>query len=250
MSERPVVLGGVPTRVTDEGAGPAIVLVHATPFDLDYWSGLAAALRADHRVIRYDLPGHGVAADADVPSTGRLVADLVDLLDVLDLPTVHVVGHSLGATVGQCFALTHPGRVRRLSLLGARASPSPLFATLAGALRQDVAVADISINRWFTASQLARNGAAVQYARARVEGTRVAVWADGLDRLADTDVLADLPRLTIPVDVIVGEDDHGAEPEHGRTIADAVTGARFHRIARARSLLALQRPELVVPLLR
>ena len=65
--ERSVVLGGVPTRVVDEGRGPVVVLVHATPFDLDYWSGVAAALRADHRVIRYDLPGHG-AATATPPS--------------------------------------------------------------------------------------------------------------------------------------------------------------------------------------
>ena len=45
MSDSAVVLGGVRTRVVDEGVGPVVVLVHATPFDLDYWSGLALALR-------------------------------------------------------------------------------------------------------------------------------------------------------------------------------------------------------------
>ncbi|MFC5065730.1 alpha/beta fold hydrolase [Actinomycetospora atypica] len=248
--ERSVVLGGVPTRVLDEGRGPAVVLVHATPFDLDYWSGIAADLSADHRVVRYDLPGHGAASAAPVPTTDRLVGDLIDLLDLLDVPDAHLVGHSLGATVVQRCALEHPTRVRRLSLLGARATPSPLFETLADALRRDVAAADLSINRWFTPTHLARNGDAVRYARTRIEATPVAVWADGLDLLASTDVLADLPRLTVPADVLVGEDDHGAKPEHGQEIAAAIPGARFHLIPRARSLVALENPEIVAPLLR
>lgn len=250
MGERAVVLGGVRTRVVDEGVGPAVVLVHATPFDLDYWSGLALRLRGERRVIRYDLPGHGAAADAPVPATGRLVADLAELLDELDVGAAHVVGHSLGATVAQCFALRFPERMRRLSLLAARASPSPLFATLAEALRSDEAVAEVSINRWFSPTQLARNGSAVQYARTRVRSTPATAWADGLARIAETDVLADLPRLTMPAEVVVGEDDHGAKPEHGRAIADALPAASFHLVPRARSLLALEHPEVVAPLVR
>lgn len=248
--ERSVVLGGVPTRVVDDGRGPAVVLVHATPFDLDYWSGLAADLGADHRVVHYDLPGHGAASAVPVPPVDRLVGDLIDLLDVLEVPSAHLVGHSLGATIVQRCALEHPDRVRRLSLLGARATPSPLFETLADALRRDVAAADLSINRWFTPTHLARNDAVVRYARTRIESTPVANWADGLDLLAATDVLHELPGLTIPVDVVVGEDDHGAKPEHGQEIADAIPQARFHLIPRAGSLVALEHPEIVAPLLR
>ncbi|MEJ2871335.1 alpha/beta fold hydrolase [Actinomycetospora sp. OC33-EN08] len=249
MGERQVELGGAPTRVVDEGVGPVVVLVHATPFDLDYWAELARTLSSDHRVVRYDLRGHGSAAAAPVPDTCRLAADLVELLDLLDVASAHVVGHSLGATIAQRVTLDHPDRVRRLSLLGARASPSAVFRTLAEALRQDVAAADLSINRWFTRRQLERNGAAVRYARSMIESTAVSVWADGLDRLAETDVLADLPRLAMPVDVVVGAEDQGAKPEHGRAIADAVASGTFHLVPRARALLALERPDVVAPLL-
>jgi 3-oxoadipate enol-lactonase len=250
MGERTVVLGGVRTRLVDEGAGPVVVLVHATPFDLDYWSGLALALRGTRRVVRYDLPGHGAAAAAPVPTTACMVRDLVELLDLLEVPAAHVVGHSLGAVVGQRFALDHPDRTRRLSLLAPRSSPSPLFANLSEALRRDTAVADVSITRWFTPAQLARNGTAVQYARTRVQNTPILSWADGLARVAEVDDLAELPRLTMPAEIVVGEDDHGAKPEHGRAMADAIPTASFHLVPRARSLLALEHPEVVAPLLR
>lgn len=164
--------------------------------------------------------------------------------------TAHVVGHSLGATVALRCALQHAGRFRRVSLLAARASPSPVFANLADALRCDVAVADISINRWFSSRALKRDGAAVRYARARIEATPAAVWAEGLDRLAETDVLGELSRLSMPVDVVVGEDDHGAKPEHCRKIADLIPQARFHLIPRAGSLVALEDSQFVAHLLR
>ena len=250
MGERTVELSGVRTRVRDEGSGPAVVLIHATPFDLDYWSGLATHLHVDHRVIRYDLPGHGTSTAAPMPSTDRLVGDLVDLLDAFDLSMAHVVGHSLGATVALRCALEYPGRVQRLSLLAARASPSSVFANLADALRCDAAVADVSINRWFSPYALKRDGAAVRYARARIEATPVAVWADGLDRLAETDVLDELPRLTMPVDVVVGEDDHGAKPEQSQKIAQMIPHAQFHLIPRAGSLVALENPQVVARFLR
>lgn len=249
MGERQIVLGGVPTRVVDEGRGPVVVLVHATPFDLECWDGLATALRPDHRVIRYDLPGHGAASGATLPTTDGLARGLVELLDLCGVPTAHVVGHSLGATVAQRCALEHPGRVGRLSLLSARATPSPVFSALANALRRDAAAVDLPMDRWFTSAQLAHDGPVVRYARRLAGSTPIEAWADGLDLLAASDFLADLPRLTIPVDVVVGEEDHGAKPEHGREIAAAIPHARFHLIERARTLVALEAPELVAPLL-
>lgn len=250
MGERAMVLGGLRTRVVDEGQGQAVVLVHSTPFDLEYWSGLATILRADHRVIRYDLPGHGAASGGALPGIERLACDLVDLLDALDVASAHVVGHSLGATIGQRFALDHPARVRRLSLLGVRASPSSLFTTLAEALRRDAAAREMLIERCFTTAQLRHNGDAVRYVRRRIQDTPAAVCADGLDRIAASDFLGDLARLTIPVDVVAGEEDHGATPEHARDIAEAIPHARLHLVPRARPLLALEHPEVVASLLR
>ena len=249
MGERQVVLGGVLTRVVDEGSGPVIVLVHATPFDLECWDGLASTLCPDHRVIRYDLPGHGSAAGAAMPAIDRLAGGLVELLDGLEVPAAHVVGHSLGATIAQRCALDHPARVRRLSLLSARATPSPVFSALANALRHDPAAVDLPMNRWFSPAELAHDGHAVRYARRLAHTTSIEAWAAGLDLLAESDVLGDLPRLTIPVDVVVGDEDHGAKPEHGREIAAAIPHARFHLVERARTLVAIEHPELVAPLL-
>jgi pimeloyl-ACP methyl ester carboxylesterase len=70
---------------------------------------------ADHfRVICPDLRGCGWS---DAPDSGYtrevLLADVIALLDALDLDRVHVIGHDWGALLGFYLCMDHPERVRR-----------------------------------------------------------------------------------------------------------------------------------------
>ena len=86
------------------------------------------------------------------PSQPRSVADcssdLVELLDVLQLESAHVLGVSLGGIIAQRFAIDHPSRVDRLVLVTAppglrriSSGPPPCWAarcaTPAGHVRAD-----------------------------------------------------------------------------------------------------------------
>jgi pimeloyl-ACP methyl ester carboxylesterase len=68
--------------------------------------------------------GHG---DSTRPSDGYRYADMSEdvgaFMDALALPSAVIVGHSMGASVAQRFAIDHPDRVAGLVLMGA-------FATL------------------------------------------------------------------------------------------------------------------------
>lgn len=96
-------------RVQDEGAGDVLVLIHGTPLDSRVWDPLVPLLRVRHRVVRYDVRGHGTARSATVPeSFTPLADDVVTLLDKLAVHRAHVVGHSWGGMIAQCFALVYP----------------------------------------------------------------------------------------------------------------------------------------------
>lgn len=74
-------------------------------------------------VVTVDLRGHG---QSDRPGAGYspdvMAADLLAVLDALELPTVDVVGYSMGGVLGWTLAgmpaPPEPGRVRRLVLGG------------------------------------------------------------------------------------------------------------------------------------
>jgi NAD(P)-dependent dehydrogenase (short-subunit alcohol dehydrogenase family)/pimeloyl-ACP methyl ester carboxylesterase len=94
---------GLRLAVTVHGdpAAPTVVAVHGYPDDHSVWDGVVAGLRADHRVVTYDVRGAG-ASDAPPDRAGyhldRLTDDLVAVLDAVspDRP-VHLLAHDWGA---------------------------------------------------------------------------------------------------------------------------------------------------------
>lgn len=97
----------------------SILLIHGLGDEADTWRHLIVPLAATHRVIAVDLPGFGRSDKPDVAYTIQFFQDtLNELLDTLSIPSVALVGHSLGAIISQTIALNHPARVKRLVLIG------------------------------------------------------------------------------------------------------------------------------------
>ncbi len=95
-----------------------------------FWAPQMTALTARFRVLLYDhrgtarsardlAPGHGVDAMAD---------DIVAVLDALDLPSAHLVGHAAGGLAGLSLALRHPERIDRLVVVNGWSRPDPHIA--------------------------------------------------------------------------------------------------------------------------
>jgi 3-oxoadipate enol-lactonase len=242
-------LRGYRTRLVDEGEGVPMVLVHGTPLDLDSWDALVAEVRV-RRTIRYDVRGHGSAGGVPVPGWTDLADDLAAVLDRLDLADAHLVGHSWGAQIVLRAALDHPGRVGRLSIVCSRAAPIPSFHTVAAGLRAGTADRTASLSRWFDPDELSRPDPLVPTIRARLENADTAAWAAALDMIADFDVLDDLHRIEVPVDVVAAGHDGVGDPEHMARIAAGVPHGELHVVAGAHHLLPLQRPDLVAAALK
>jgi pimeloyl-ACP methyl ester carboxylesterase len=88
---------------------------------------LIPLLADSHRLICPDSRGFGwTDAPASGYRTADLAADVVALLDALELDRVDVIGHGEGGRVGLELCLSQPGRVGRLVTLGAmHPYPSP-----------------------------------------------------------------------------------------------------------------------------
>lgn len=102
----------------DDPDAPAVVLLHGWPQTSACWNQLTPLLPETYRVIAPDLRGYGLS---DKPQDGyskrSMAADIVELLDALDIDRAHVVGHDRGARVAHRFALDHLDRIRTLTVL-------------------------------------------------------------------------------------------------------------------------------------
>jgi len=119
-------LPGGRIHYTDEGTGPAIVMIHGLGGQMGNFNmALTPLLTGTHRVIVIDRPGMGYSTRAaDAPANPRAQAEtVVQLIDALRLERPLVVGHSLGGAIALCLAMEHPERTRGLALLAPLTQP-------------------------------------------------------------------------------------------------------------------------------
>ncbi|SDD69117.1 Pimeloyl-ACP methyl ester carboxylesterase [Sphingomonas sp. YR710] len=120
-----VTIDGARLRIRDEGdrKAPPIILVHGFSFSLESWDDWAADLARDHRVIRYDLAGHGLSAPDPKGRYGTLdrVHELRGLMNRLHIRKAVIAGNSFGGLVAWNFAALYPERVNRLILVDSAA---------------------------------------------------------------------------------------------------------------------------------
>jgi pimeloyl-ACP methyl ester carboxylesterase len=113
--------GGVRIHYVRHGNGVPVLLLHGWPGFWYDWRRVIPALAADADVIAPDFRGFGASDKPDLPPADAytpavFAADMLALLDHLDLDRVVVAGYDLGATIAQTLARAAPARVRALAL--------------------------------------------------------------------------------------------------------------------------------------
>jgi pimeloyl-ACP methyl ester carboxylesterase len=113
VEHRFVDLPGLRMHIAEAGRGDPVLLLHGFPQHWWEWRGVIPQLAGNYRLIAPDLRGAGWT---DAPPTGyerhMLLADLIALLDTLELPQVRVIAHDWTAICGFNLCLGHPERVR------------------------------------------------------------------------------------------------------------------------------------------
>lgn len=114
---------GVKTNYHDIGQGAPVILIHGSGPGVTAWANwrlLMPELSKDRRVIAPDMAGFGYTETNGefIFDRDKWVQQVIDLADSLQLETFDVVGNSFGGGIALATAIQHPGRVRRLVLMG------------------------------------------------------------------------------------------------------------------------------------
>lgn len=215
------------------------------------WDKVAPELSITHRVVRWDLPGHGGSA-ADLIGAGATVGDLADLVlalaDSLGVERFGYAGVSLGGAVGLELAVRHPERVSALAVIcsSAHFQGSRPWRERAERVRAEGLdwLVESAEARWFTA------GFTVPELLRDHRDADPAGYAACCDALAEFDLRERLGDIRAPTLLVAGREDPATPPAHLREIADAVPGAALVEIPGASHLAPAQCPEAVLAALR
>jgi pimeloyl-ACP methyl ester carboxylesterase len=241
-------------------AAPPVLLIMGLATQMIAWpDAFCAALVAQgFHVIRFDNRDVGLSthlANAPVPnlpaaiagdlssasySLSDMAADTVGLLDALRLPSVHLVGASMGGMIAQTIAIEHRARVRSLtsimSTTGDRTvgqiAPEVLvlFAAPPAQTRQDAIDRTLAAFRLIGSPAYPADEAEVADRAGRAYDRAydaLGVVRQGLAVVASGDRTAKLRALELPALVMHGSADKMCDVSGGRATAAAIPGAKL-----------------------
>jgi pimeloyl-ACP methyl ester carboxylesterase len=110
---------GVSIHYETHGSGPPLLLSHGYGATCRMWDGQIAAFADRHRVIVWDMRGHGQSGDPPehaLYSQALTVGDMAAVLDACGEERAVVGGLSLGGVMSLAFHIAHPERVVALVL--------------------------------------------------------------------------------------------------------------------------------------
>jgi pimeloyl-ACP methyl ester carboxylesterase len=248
-------------------AGEPVVLLHGFPYDVHSYGDVAPMLaQSGYRVIAPYLRGHGRTRflAAGTPRSGQqaaLGADVIGLLDALEIPRAVLAGYDWGGRAACVAAALHPERVTGLVSVNGYliqdigAATQPLrpdleagfwyffyFLTERGragltANRREIAEVIWRRNspKWaFSPADLDRTAVAFDnpdYVDVVIHSYRHRLGqAPGAPQYAQAEaVLATLPAITVPAVTLDGTADGNFPATDGRSGAVHFTGPRVHR---------------------
>jgi 3-oxoadipate enol-lactonase len=229
-----------------------VLLIHGYPFDHLLWRHQVAALTRWH-CIAPDLRGAGASSRpmaVDEFSVGSYADDLIALLNQSKIEQAVVCGLSMGGYITFELLRRFPERVRAAILCNTKAAPDTPEAkagrdAMAARAQQGgaSAIADALLPKLLARATQKRQPAVVREVREMI--LRQPVWGivGALRALRDRpDSTPLLGRIRIPVLVVAGDDDQIAPAAEMETMARAISGAQFTRVAAAGHMTPLEQP--------
>lgn len=229
------------------GAGEPVVLIHAFSVDRRMWDEEARLLAGRHRVIRYDLRGHG--GSPILPGGYSSTEDLAALLDELGIERAALVGLSAGARVALDFAVAHPDRVSRLVLAAPAVSglaPRGSFDWMAPVIEAARAGdARLAAERWAETEMMSVPDAGRAARLRALVLDNASLWAlpSNPERPLDPPALGRLDDVRAPTLVLVGARDLPDTHAAADTLAARLPGAAKRVVPGAGHMLPFAAPE-------
>jgi pimeloyl-ACP methyl ester carboxylesterase len=196
---------GVKIYYEEHGRGPPVLLSHGYSATCRVWDGQIAPLAARHRLILWDMRGHGETDDPEDPaaySAALTVEDMAALLRHCGIEHAVIGGLSLGGYVSLAFHLAHPEMVRPLMLFDTGPGFRNANARQAWNERAQQRADDLDA-RGFAALGQSDEVRASKHRSAR----GLAGAARGMLAQTGDHIIAGLDKIAVPTLVLVGADD-------------------------------------------
>lgn len=244
---------------TGEANLPPVLCLHSLFVDGGMFRNLVEKAEGKYRVICPDFRAQGSSA----PATDKIVTmdqcadDMLALIEIMQLPQVHIAAASMGGDVSVRMAAKRPDLVKSMVMMGSsvRAEP-PIQKTeftnlLDRTFRTGFVGDDLELLMaiMFGAATRERSDMqeALDYWRTKMRLLGPSVWAAMYGVVARENASSLLGKIRVPTLVINGKDDIARPPEWAREVVDGIKGSELLLMEKVGHSPILEAPDIVIP---
>jgi len=231
-------------------AAPRLVLIHTLALDHSVWNGVVSALSGRVSILTYDCRGHGRSNRPHMAYTSELFArDLAELMDHVGWPSAAIAGASMGGCVAQAFAGLYPARAETLGLIDTTAwygpeAPKQFRERAAAAKTKGMqGLVDFQLSRWFSDAYRASNAKPIDAAVGVFLANDFECYAATCALLGDADLRRYAHAYTMPIAIIVGEEDYATPVAMAKALHQAIPHSTLAILPQVRHLTPIECPQ-------
>jgi pimeloyl-ACP methyl ester carboxylesterase len=251
---------GIKLHAEEAGQGTPIIFVHEFGGDHRSWEPQMRYFARRHRCVTYGARGYppsDVPESIDAYSQAIAVADILAVMNGLDIEQAHIVGLSMGGFATIHFGLTHPDRAISLLVAGAgygaekqheeyfRGVSAQVAANFeAKGAREFAKIYALGASRVQFQNKDPRGWAefAEQLAQHSAQGSALTMRGVQMRRPSLYDLEPELAVMPVPTLVMVGdEDDHCLQP--GLFLKRTIPACGLAVLPKAGHTLNIEEPE-------
>ena len=207
--------------------------------------------KAGYRAVAWDMPGYGKTAPLDQMTFVGLAQRLHQFLDDLNVPTVQLVGHSIGGMIAQQFARTGQDRLMTMTL----AQTSPAFGNSKGdfqkkfladrlrPIREGKSMIDIVDEVLPSLIGKDPDRAGLSLARKSMRNVSSDSYVASVKCLVTFEARDYLPSITVPTLVLAGEYDVNAPKAMMEKMSHKIPEAEFAVVSEVGHLAPMEKPD-------
>lgn len=259
--DRLIALNGQMIRYRESGnpQGTPVIMLHGFTDSLHTWDALAAELGPEFRVIRPDLPGHGLSGPAPEGdySNDALVEFVASFHKQMNVDAPILIGNSLGGLAAWRYAAAEPEAVSGLILLAPGGVPY-------NGVGDEPAKVPAMLRYYLKSAPEAGVRAALgaMYGDpAKVTDARITEYRELMDGHGDAfvarasaftlpDPAAEMGEISVPTLILWGENDAVLPPEQASVFIDNIPNAELTTLSGIGHLPQAEAPERVAQAVR
>jgi len=238
-----------------EAGKPAIAFINSLGTDFRIWELLIEELGDGYAYVLHDKRGHGLSDVGAPPYTmADHAADLIALLELLNIEKAVIWGVSAGGLIAQGLYAARPDLVRALVLSNTAdkiGNAEMWNIRIAKVMAEGVgSLTDSVMERWFTPAfrqpdNALYAGVCNMLAQQAAEG-----YCGTCAAVRDADYRTQTAQIAVPTLCVAGDSDGSTPPDIVREMADKIPASRFALLEDCGHIPCVQQPFACAALVR